>query len=313
MDEIMGKLSRTLFVLRATIGQLVNRLLRRIGIRVIRLSSDPQYDDVGRTYADPPGIIPNFRLKPGTPKPYAEAPTIFTIDNGSSTIEEEVFYSHLTLLKMLKHFEFESVLDIGSHEGHVTRIFRHLGKKVTTVEVAPGFEADYKGDYLTIDFPEQFDALWCSQTLEHQRNTGQFLDKMFDDLRDGGVLAVTVPFDLNLDLTFGHSNCFSPLILIYDLVLAGFDCSRASLKCYNYNIGLIVRKRYNGIKRGMSFALQPDTSDKHELVDLHGKQISVRDIVGDEVSDSLAAAFPFAISGSRLGWENKSINWGDPI
>jgi SAM-dependent methyltransferase len=306
-------LSRPLFALKASAGQAANRVLRKFGLRVIRLASDPQYDDVGRSYADPPGTIPNFRLKPGTPKPFAEAPTLFIIDNGSATLEVEVFYSHLTLLKLLKHFEFESVLDIGSHEGHVTRIFRHLGKKVTTVEVAPGFEADYKGDYLDIDFGEQFDAIWCSHTLEHQRNTGRFLDKMFDDLRDGGVLAVTVPYDLSLNLTFGHCNCFSPLILLYDLVLAGFDCSRASLKCYNYNIGLIVRKRYNGIKRGMSFAQQPYTSEKDERVELYGEQVSLRDIVGDEISDDLAAAFPFPISGSHLNWENVSVNWGDPI
>ena len=309
----MARVSKIIFALRTTLGGILNGFLGRVGLRLVQVSADPQYEDVGRTYSDPPNILPNFKIRPGVSKPFAGAPTIFTVNNGSETIEEEVFYSHLTLLKMLKHFDFRAVLDIGSHAQHVTRIFRHLGKKVTTVEVAPGFEADYKGDYLEIDFPNKFDAIWCSHTLEHQRNVGQFLDKMFDDLRDGGVLALTVPFDLDTNLTFGHCNSFSPLGLLYQLVLAGFDCSEASLRCYNYNIGIIVKKKYNGIPRHTSFAKVPNTSDKKEVLTVDGKRMTKRELVGDEVYDRMEVIFPISINTENIIWNNKSFNWGNPI
>lgn len=309
----MAKFLKIIFIFRARLGQIINIFLRKFGVRIIKISANPQYDDVARTFSDPPTIIPNFHLRPGIPKLVAEAPTVFTVDNGSATVEEEVFYSHLTLLKLLKHYEFETVLDIGSHAQHVTNIFRHLGKKVTTVEVTPGWEADYKADYLDISFPEKFDAIWCSNVLEHQRNVGQFLDKMFEDLRDGGVLAMTNPYNLDTKLTFGHCNCFSPLVLLYHLVLAGFDCSEAAVKCYNYFIGIIIKKKYNGIPRRTSFAMEPNTPDKQEQVIIDGKRMTTKEIMENVIFDNMAAAFPFPITSSHIDWNNESINWGDPI
>jgi hypothetical protein len=307
----------------AVIKKAARRVFHLFGLRVSRLSSLPAWErpggespwrDLGRTYTDPPGTFPNFRLRPATPRPYADAPTIFRVDNGTGAIEEEVFYSHLTLLKLLKHHAFDTVLDIGSHAQRVTRLFRHVGKKVTTVEVAPGYEADYKDDYLAIAFPAPFDAIWCSQTLEHQRNVGLFLDKVFDDLRDGGVLALTVPYDLTTNLCFGHCNGFSPLVLLYHLVLAGFDCSNARVKCYNGNIGVVVEKRYNGIRRRTSFARLPGGPKTHEgMTDLAGKWMTARDLLGDELFENMAAAFPFPVTGNHLTWSGRSINWGDPI
>jgi SAM-dependent methyltransferase len=309
----MTKLSKINFLFRNSIGKVVNTFLHKVGLRIVEISANPQYDDVGRDYSDLPTVIPNFQLRPGIPKPFAGEPAIFTVNNGSETIEEEIFYSHLTLLKMLKHFEFESVLDIGSHEQRVTRLFRHLGKKVSTIEIAHGHEADYNDDYLNIDFQEKFGAVWCSAVLEHQRNIGQFLDKIFDDLQDGGVLALTNPFDMSTDLTFGHCGCLSPLVLLYHLVLAGFDCSKASLRCYNYSIGIIVKKKYNGIPRRMSFAMEPNTPDKQEIVNLDGKQITVRDIMANQTYDRMAEFFPFPVTGDKIPWRNEAINWGDPI
>lgn len=310
----MTALSRITVACRSLSGRLLNRLLGRVGCRIVELSAEPQYEDIGRSYVDSPSTYPNFHLKPGTPKPVAGAPTIFTINNGSETIQEEVLWSHLTLLKLLKHFDFETVLDIGSHAQHVTRIFRHLGKKVTTVEVAPFWDADHKKDYLDIAFSTKFDAIWCSHTLEHQRNVGQFLDKMFDDLREGGVLALTVPYDLGTNLSFGHCNCFSPLVLLYHLVLAGFDCSRASVKCYNYNIGIILTKRYNGITRPASLAMVPNTPDKDKVENLDGRLIKMRDIIGRQtIFDNMASSFPLPITSDQILWNNRSLNWGNPI
>ena len=247
------------------IKRILKSLLGRVGLRVIRTTQYPQlvYEDTGRTYIDNNDVIPNFRLRPGVPQSYAGAPTVWTVNNGTSVIEEEILYSHLTLLKLLKHFYFETVLDIGSHQQREARILRHVGKKVITVEIVPGYDSDYREDYLRIDFGQKFDAIWCSQVLEHQRNVGVFLEKIFNDLKESGVFALTVPFNLSPHLDFGHCNIFSPLIVLYHLVLAGFDCSRAAVKCYNNNIGIIVVKKSNNIY-SRPFASLPNTPDKQD-------------------------------------------------
>ena len=292
-------------------GKIVNDLLAKVGLRIVRYSPNYDHFDIGRDYRDSSHVVPNFTLRPAASRDEAPDPTIFKVDNGRSAIEIEVFYSHLTLLKMLKHFEFKSVLDIGSHAQNITNIFRHVGKHVTTIEVAPGYEADYKTDYLDTQFPAKFDAIWCSQTLEHQRDVGGFLDKMFDDLNDGGVLALTVPIDMSPSLAFGHCNRFTPLTLLYHVILAGFDCRDVSVKCYNWNIGLIVRKKYNGIRRHSSFALVPNTPDKQTISHITKK--SVKATLGDEIFEGMSESFPLPLTAMVLEWAGDSINWGNPI
>lgn len=79
--------------------------------------------------------------------------------------------------------------------------------------------------------------------MEHQRNIGLFLNKCFDDLSEKGILAITVPYRTNDNsLELGHAVNFDPLHLIYNLVLAGFDCSEIKLKVYDFNIGIILKK-----------------------------------------------------------------------
>jgi hypothetical protein len=73
-------------------------------------------------------------------------------------------------------------------------------------------------------------------------NPGEFLTKCFDDLRDDGVLAVTVP-PAKHEIVGGHLTLWNEGLLIYNLILAGFDCSEARVGVYGYNLSVIVRKR----------------------------------------------------------------------
>lgn len=313
---------------------LIRRIANALGIDIYRISKDPfllgveRYDKSKAALAGEPSesvslcdyvdrvdAVPRVNIRLGVPKPHASVPVIFTVFNGASSSEVEVLYSHLTLLKFIKHYDFKTVLDIGSHAGMVAQVLRNVGAKVTTVEISPGYEADHKSDYLDTQFPEKFDAIWCSQILEHQRNAGRFLDKVFDDLKDGGVLALTVPHNqMDRRLQFGHCNLFSPLLLIYHLVLAGFDCSEASLKCFYGQIGLIVRKRYNGIKRHLPQAALPVTNWTTGSTTIDGRTWDIRELLGDEVSDSIAGAFPPVIDIEHAtSWKGDSINWGSPI
>jgi SAM-dependent methyltransferase len=261
--------------------------------------------------------FPRLELRKLPAEWYAE-PLLFRIEDGSQRVlEQDVLYSHLTLVKLLTDHgaDFNSVLDIGSHWGNVSNIFKFLGKRTIGCEVAPGCEADYKADYLDIEFPEPFDAIWCSQVLEHQRNVGFFLNKIFDDLKDDGILALTVPIQTDMNLSMGHCNLFTPLILIYHLSLAGFSCRDIKLKLYNRDIGIILRKRYNGIRRDLPFGSLPATDKTDGEVVIRGKTHRIRDLLGDEVFDGLAASFPAAVQVDHsMPWPQiDSINWPEGL
>lgn len=142
-----------------------------------------------------------------------------------------------------KDLEFQTVLDVGSGDGAHAAYFMSLGKDVTTCDMKE--EADYVGRYTSIKMPQQYDLIWCSHVLEHQQNVSTFLKKIAIDLKKGGYFVVTVP-PLKHDIVGGHVSLWNAGLLLYNLILAGFDCSKAKIKEYGYNISVIVR--YNPIK-----------------------------------------------------------------
>lgn len=78
--------------------------------------------------------------------------------------------------------------------------------------------------------------------LEHQLNIQDFLVKVNSLIKENGVLAITVP-PLKNTIVGGHVSLWNAGLLIYRLVLAGFDCKEASVCTYGYNISVIVKKR----------------------------------------------------------------------
>jgi SAM-dependent methyltransferase len=146
------------------------------------------------------------------------------------------------LEKLLADYRFRTVLDVGCGQGHHTRAFRAAGKQVTGIDFRAQLPGVIEAAYEDYDFGGQFDCVWLSHVLEHQLNVHTFLKKAFHDLREGGPLAVTVP-PLKHDIVGGHLSLWNPGLLLYHLVLAGFDCSEARLKQYGYNISVIVPRR----------------------------------------------------------------------
>ena len=146
------------------------------------------------------------------------------------------------LLRLLTSYasDFSTVLDIGSGGGEHAKFLRLFGKRAYTTDLHE--EADYQGDFLTYEFPEKFDAVFCSHVLEHQRNVGMFLEKIYTVLSDNGVLAIAVPCHARDTLISGHITSWNAGILIYNLVLAGFDCSAAHVH-QGQDLNLVVRKR----------------------------------------------------------------------
>jgi len=143
------------------------------------------------------------------------------------------------LRKLISDYTFNSVLDIGSGAGNHALTLKNAGKTATTIDLS---NADINSDYNCYEFDSAFDAIWCSHCLEHQLNVNSFLRKVFHDLKMGGVLAVTVP-PLKHSIVGGHVTLWNAGLLLYNLILAGFDCSQASVKAYGYNLSVIVEKK----------------------------------------------------------------------
>lgn len=135
-------------------------------------------------------------------------------------------------LEKLLSLPFSTVLDLGAGEGLHSQILEDAGKLVTSIT--------YENDFL--NHKGKYDCIWASHVLEHQPNPNIFLKKCFQDLNENGILAVTVP-PLKDNIVGGHVTLWNAGLLLYQLILAGFDCSEASVKTYGYNISVIVRKK----------------------------------------------------------------------
>lgn len=149
---------------------------------------------------------------------------------------------------------WERCLDIGSGAGEQAAVMREAGREVVTMDSDEGANPD-----LLAWFPEWeliydpnskvtfgdlrgFDAVWCCHVLEHQEDLGVFLRDLW--IHTDGWLAITVP-PAKPCVVPGHVTQWSAGLLLYNLVLAGFDCSRAMVKTYGYNVSVIVQKGRN--------------------------------------------------------------------
>jgi SAM-dependent methyltransferase len=173
--------------------------------------------------------------------------------------------------------DFETVLDVGCGAGLHARVLASLGKRVTALDYgrSPYFE-DWQapdaasttgsvdlvlGDFNDIELPQApFDAVWASHVLEHQLDVHRFLTRIHAVLREGGWLAVTVP-PAKSEIVGGHVSLWNAGLLLYRLVLAGFDCRTAAAARYGYNVSVVVAKRSIELPR-LSF----DTGDVERLL-----------------------------------------------
>ena len=115
---------------------------------------------------------------------------------------------------------------------------------------------DFKSDFkrLNLNFTQikpderlpfndkEFDYVICSHVLEHQLNVNSFLKKLYSLIENDGFLAITVP-PARSTIVGGHLTNWNAGLLLYNLVLAGFDCSNAKILAYGYNISIIVQKK----------------------------------------------------------------------
>lgn len=144
-----------------------------------------------------------------------------------------------TFDKLIEKHTFRNVLDVGSGEQQFTKLFREQGIESFTTDYLP---SDYQGDFNQIEFDRKFEAIWCAHVLEHQLNVNYFLTKLYNLLEEDGVLAISVP-PLKHNIVGGHVTLWNGGLLLYNLILAGFDCSEASVIQYDYDVSVIVKKK----------------------------------------------------------------------
>jgi SAM-dependent methyltransferase len=139
---------------------------------------------------------------------------------------------------MLDYPAMKTVLDVGSGTGEHAALMRKAGYEVEEIDWNQG------DDYNKTTWPVPFDGIWCSHVLEHQLNVNSFLKKMFRDLKDDGILCVTVP-PAKHEIVGGHVTLWNQGLLLYNLILAGFDCSEARVSPLygGYNLSVIVKKK----------------------------------------------------------------------
>mgnify|MGYP001582166682 CR=1 FL=1 len=170
-----------------------------------------------------------------------------------SGVEETEVHGLEALNALLAEPGIESVLDVGYGNGDQAREMASAGKRVIGVDLhgREGFNNQHNGgsvfflqqDYMDEEMPlsEKFDAVWSCHVLEHVDNPQAMLRKMFSDLKDGGLLVLTIP-PAQHAIVGGHFTLWNAGQLLYHLVRAGFDCRAARVKQYGYNISVLVRK-----------------------------------------------------------------------
>lgn len=176
----------------------------------------------------------------------------------------------LLFVSKCKTSHVRTILDVGAgeHQYHANDL-RKQNFKVYTNDF---FQTnDFIGDYVALPhFDKPFDAIWCAHVLEHQLNVNTFLKRMHTDLREGGILGITVP-PAKDQIVGGHISLWNAGLLLYNLILAGFNCESASVATYGYNISVVVEKKTLELP-----LLVFDTPDVATLAKFFPKGINIR-------------------------------------
>jgi 2-dehydro-3-deoxyphosphooctonate aldolase (KDO 8-P synthase) len=160
------------------------------------------------------------------------------------------------ILNKFLEMNFKNVLDIGAGALEHTEVFLNNGKTVDICDYGNSIYYDnrlknienkirnkYIGDFNNIHFENTYDAIWCCHILEHQLNVGLFLKKIHSLLKEDGYLSIIVP-PRKPFIVGGHVSIWNAGLILYNLILAGFDCSKECyIKQYDYNIGIIIKKK----------------------------------------------------------------------
>ena len=159
--------------------------------------------------------------------------------------------SRIDLLRHAITRQPKTVLDLGVGDGAHAKAFMSYGAKVVGVDVKdpPHVHEQYSHSQLPVEFlepaesAEPYDMVWCSHLLQHLPNVQAFLVQIEPFLKDDGWLYIAVPSSSQDRLHVGHLTLWTPALLVYNLICAGWDCSKAEWYTSYDTIGLCVQKK----------------------------------------------------------------------
>ena len=148
----------------------------------------------------------------------------------------------LSKKKFKKKFK---ALDIGGALGNHTKIMRDFGLKVDSIDKYEK-DAEFVEDFNTFKLESKYDMIHCSHVIEHQRNQGAFLDKIYDVLKDDGDLIISGPKHPAERFVEGHIATTIMPIFLQILIYSGFDCKNGKiLSLGGIENSFIVKKAKN--------------------------------------------------------------------
>jgi 2-polyprenyl-3-methyl-5-hydroxy-6-metoxy-1,4-benzoquinol methylase len=189
---------------------------------------------------------------------------IFSIDGGSALWEKYFRFLPVKLATPLKKYNLsgKKVLDVGSAWGE---FLIHFGPGSKGIEVLPESIKFSKSLGLNVDgynFEDEwrensgsFDAVWCSNVLEHVVSPHQLLRRFHDTLKNNGLIFIRVPtipsnwlyLKINKSLLGFLGYEASQHINAFARKTAEFAVERAGFKIIESNIFLPQNKILNAI------------------------------------------------------------------
>jgi len=157
-------------------------------------------------------------------------------------------------IKELKNKNIRKILDIGCGSGINTRALKEAGFEVAGVDVSENAIFEAKRKYPEIEFSvagieklpfpdEVFDAIYCTEVIEHIYDTERVVKELSRVLKRGGYLFISTPYHgflKNLIITLfhfeKHFNPSGPHIRFF---------TRNSLQKLLENNGLKIQKALN--------------------------------------------------------------------
>ena len=167
-------------------------------------------------------------------------------------------------------------LDIGGSLGTHTSIMRSYG---LSVDIIDKYEknTEFIGDFNNYEFKKKYDLIFCSHVIEHQRNPGFFLDKIFDSLKDEGDLIITAPKHPAERFVEGHILSTILPVFLQMLIYAGFDCKKGKM------ISLVGIENSFIVKKAKNFSLEERNETGYKWTKNHQARSPIELIAGYEI------------------------------
>ncbi len=229
-----------------------------------------------------------------------------TIDQFIS--ERIIAQGNFDILKATSKLPFRSVLDVGYGKGGASIFFALIGRQVDAITVGDEFIEPAREFFEVLDVHaydvafekynpnHRYDALWLSHILEHSMNTGVTLQKAYDLLEDNGWLFLSVPPFKPTVVKFHVNVGWNVGLLMYNLILNGFDARNGRFIKHGYNITAFVRKG-NPLSEKIKEGAVPE-----ELTPL----IFSKDMAGEFWPDSVIELFN---ANNAFNGDLAQVNW----